>query len=671
MDSVVLGRNVESGEEVRLGAVERRQGTYVIGKSGMGKSTLIESLILQDASAGRGMCVLDPHGDLVENVIARLPSEREPDVILLDPADYEFPFGLNFFQCDDRSDRALVTRVATQAVEVFKKLWGDVSWGPQLEQTLRNCAYTLIENQGYTLTDLRSLLLRDAFRARLVSNVTNLQVREFWELEYNTLRPQDRLQRVGSTLNKVDDFLNPISAPIVGFGKTTVNLRQVMDRGQILLVRLPEGELGEGTVAGLGSTLVGQFLNAALSRQDLAPSQRRDFSLYADEYHRFATPSFAKLLAEARKYAVASTLAHQFRGQLSDDANRGATLSAANLVIFAVNGTDAEELAKQFDRTPPAAEVSGTRWKKAFPMDVVGHLVRVGHENAKVRDLVQHDLAPLVRWSQSIEPDAWVRGSRFSSGGDAIRLGLAAINEYLSRIMAGTVVIGTPEEAALVLPVAVELRGLLGLAPDSVGPQLRLRAFPQVQREALLAYLTASFGIPPGPGKPEQMKPLKRNLALALADEPRQVGGIVNEDRVEDALLGIAMMEVGLIWLRLLGGELLRSPVIVDTGQLEPYFERPRTYADVESEIASDLVNLPKYTAKCRLLQGDAYVEHTVRTPTFKENPFGPEATALRHRIRARTRAVYCEPLADVEERITLRRRVAEDEGGTSRRVPL
>jgi DNA helicase HerA-like ATPase len=429
MESVILGEDTATRLTVELGTDERRQGVYIIGKTGSGKTTLVERLVVQDMEAGLGLCVLDPHGDLVDAILTQVPANRESQVILLDLADSSFPFGLNVFGCDDLSDRNLVGRVATQAVEIFEKLWGDISWGPQLAQVLRNCAYTMVENQGCTMAEIRRLLLDDHFRAKLTAGLTNPQVREFWELEYNPMRSHEQQQLVRSTLNKVDEFLTPTVLPIVGFGRTTIDFRDAMDRGNIVLVKLAVGQVGARSVSLIGSIIVAQLLNAALSRQDIPPSERRQFNLYADEYHRFATPAFAELLTEARKYALATTLAHQFRRQLEDDANRGATLTAANLIVFAVSGEDAEELAKQFDRTPPPAPPSGQVGSLVISPDPVDHLLRNGHKDDQARQVIQAKLRPLARQAREMEKLEIADAGDYMYGRTAIETSLELINQ--------------------------------------------------------------------------------------------------------------------------------------------------------------------------------------------------------------------------------------------------
>lgn len=660
---VRLGQDVKTGIDVRLNTAERRQGLYVIGKTGMGKSTLLESLIVQDMEAGLGLCLLDPHGDLVDAVLARVPPDREADVVLLDLADDGYPFGLNLFECADLTDRKLVGRVATQAVEVFEKLWGDISWGPQLAQVLRNCAYTLIANQGYTMTEIRRLLLDSRFRERLVEQVSNPQVREFWKLEYEPMRPHEQLQLVRSTLNKVDEFLTPTVYPIVGLGRTTVDLREVMDTGGILLVKLGIGEVGASAVSLIGSMLVGQIFNAALSRQELPAAERRQFNLYADEYHRFATPAFAELLAEARKYAMATTLAHQFRDQLTDAPNRGATLNAGSLVVFAVHGEDAEELAKQFDRTPPPPEVAGQHPKLSISQDPIGHLVRAGHSDERVRAAVAERLQEWVHARQTLkEGEVWGAGN-YWSGSTAFEIGLRQINDYLVELMEGRLTMGTGAEASKIAGICEVLRGVLQIAPDARPRQSGRALLPAETSQALEEYLRQLVA---------QSDPAARDAAQEAFILARQSVAPRRDDGQGPQPEQIAHRELFhldrfVVWLRSLGKALATAPILVDSGQWEPRYEKPRTYADIEAEIASDLVGLPKYRARYRAQTA----EGTLHTPEFEPRETSAEARAMTERIKERTRQRYCAPIQTVLDSIVERQRGAGPESATKRRIPL
>lgn len=346
----VLGIDTQTGQRIELPKTSRLQGLYIIGAPGMGKTGLVENLIVEDMKQGLGVCLLDPHGDLTQAVLSRVPDHREQDVILLDLLDTAYPFGLNLYQCDDPTDSKKVSYTRAQVMHIFTKLWGDESGnlGVRIEQYLRNSATTLIE-KGYTMAELPLLFQNKYARSVLTANLASPQTRSFWK-GYNELKPDDQQQRYDSTLNRADAFLSDeIIYNIVGQQSTTINFRHIMDGRKILLVKL-DARLEEMTNL-IGALIIAQLLNAAYSRSDLPVNKRRQFHIYADEFQRFATEDFATLLTEARKFGVAVTIAHQFRNQL-DSLNRSATLNVTNLVVFRIIHKDADEIAGQFDCTP-------------------------------------------------------------------------------------------------------------------------------------------------------------------------------------------------------------------------------------------------------------------------------------------------------------------------------
>lgn len=395
--SVALGKDISSGLPVTLEQAQRLGGTYVLGKTGMGKTTLFVNLILQDIEAGMGLCFLTPHSDAIDDILARLPAYRviggvrrpiEDDVILLDPLDKDFAFGLNLFQCDP-TDEEQVSRTVSYVLEVFAKLFTKEgsfdSEAPNMEVTLRNAAYTLIDNlaaYGTTMAEIQLLIDDEDARLKLISNVTDRHVerRRFWK-RYHRLPQAEKDNITRSTYNRVDRFLsNLFIKQIVGQSKTTLNFRQIMDGRKILLVKLPRRDREITNL--VGSVIIGQIANAAFSREDSPINDRVQFNLYADEYQRFATPTFAELLAEVRKYKIATTVAHQWRDQL-DFGNRNASKGAANMVVFQVQGNDADEFAPEFAKKPPPAEPR--REVVLQPVrDVVGHLLQVGHTHPAI-----------------------------------------------------------------------------------------------------------------------------------------------------------------------------------------------------------------------------------------------------------------------------------------------
>lgn len=345
---------VKCNQPVELSSAGRRQGTYVAGINGTGKSTLLLNMALQDIAAGDGLCLLDPHGDLVEDVLTRIPAHRRDDVILFDPGDIDYPFGLNLFECTDPTDPKLVDRVCSEVVLTFKKLFADF-WGPRMEDLIRHAVLTLVATPDCTMLDMLPLLTDEDARERYVSRTSDPVIRHYWAQAFPTNK-RTQGEWVSSTLNKIGRFLtNPVIRNIVSQPKSSFDFRQIMDEGKVLLVNVSKGQLGEDNSSLLGSVLVGKILIAALSRAEVPFEERRTFHLIVDEYHSFATESFPTLQSEGRKFGIDTVFAHQYRDQL-DELNRGSTLNVGNFILFRLTGRDAREMAMQFDNTPPEGE---------------------------------------------------------------------------------------------------------------------------------------------------------------------------------------------------------------------------------------------------------------------------------------------------------------------------
>ncbi len=354
---VILG--AECGQKVILTPQARRQGAYVIGTTGTGKTTLLQSILYQDMLAGDGLCALDPHGDMIDELLALVPSGREQDVIVFAPGDDDQirkPLGLNILDCD-RDDPRQVRRVTSTVIDTLRKLFF-YSWGPRMEDLLRNSILTLMEHPDTTLLDLWLLLASPTHREHYKQGLQDPYLRQFWDVQFAgyAASQRDLTDLVGSSLNKIGRFLaDPHIRRIVSQPHNAFSLRKIMDERKILLVNLSKGDLGEDNSALLGSVLVNLLLIAALTRRDIAPADRVPFHLIVDEYQSFATESFPTLQSEARKYGIDVIVAHQYRDQL-DDLNRGSTLNVANFIVLRVSGVDSHELAAQFDNTPPEAE---------------------------------------------------------------------------------------------------------------------------------------------------------------------------------------------------------------------------------------------------------------------------------------------------------------------------
>jgi len=352
-DLAILGVTAFRDRRERFGILpeDRRRHVAIVGKTGMGKTTLLRNLILSDVHAGRGVALLDPHGDLCESLLAAVPRQRTNDVILFDAADTGHPLSFNVLHCPRPEQRPLV---ASGVVSAFKKLYGDF-WGPRMEHILRNALLALLEVPGSTLLTLLRLLSDARFRQPFVARLGDPVVRTFWQKEFASMPLKFQLEAIAPIQNKIGHFVSsPLLRNILGQTRSSLDLRQVLDSGRVLLVNLSKGRLGDDVSALLGSFLVTAIQLAAMSRADVAEGERPDFFLYVDEFQNFATESFATVLSEARKYRLALTLANQYLGQL-DEATRQALFgNVGTLISFQVGADDAEPLATQFggDLTP-------------------------------------------------------------------------------------------------------------------------------------------------------------------------------------------------------------------------------------------------------------------------------------------------------------------------------
>ena|SRR5579875_1146998 len=352
----ILGTDTETNQRVELPKTSRPQGLYIIGIQGTGKSGLIENLIMQDIKQQIGVCVLDPHGELVEHVIARLPGKAEEEkVIFLDITDEDYPFGLNLFTCSHPQSTKAVQYVVDQIRHIFEKLLGVSNETPLILEYLLNCTHTLIANPGYTMADIPLLLSDKNCRQQLVANVTDFDVRLFWQ-QYEQMKPSEQIEQIASLRRRIREFLQPLTRPIVGQSTTTIDFQNIMNEGKILLVKLsPQLDSVSNLI---GSLMIALLLNAAYARPT---NKRRQFHLYADEFERFATEDFATLLEQARKFGIATTIAHQNRGQLNSTNSKLETdlkdrsRSVGNMVVFRVNSKDADDLAGEFKITPQPA----------------------------------------------------------------------------------------------------------------------------------------------------------------------------------------------------------------------------------------------------------------------------------------------------------------------------
>jgi CxxC-x17-CxxC domain-containing protein len=329
---------------------DRRRHMYVIGKTGVGKSNLLENMAIQDIRNGKGVCYVDPHGEGAEKILKAIPPERINDVVYFNPADSEYPVAFNILESVDEDKKNLV---ASGMMGVFKKIWPDV-WSPRMEYILSNTILTLLDYPGSTMLGVNRMMFDKDFRKRVYPKIKDPVVKSFWINEFDKWEDRFRKEAVAAIQNKVGQFLSStVIRHIVGQPKSTIDMREIMDNQKILIVNLSKGRIGEDAMRLLGGMIVTKIQLGAMGRVDMPEEDRKDFYLYVDEFQNFATESFANILSEARKYRLNLVLAHQYINQLVFDGNgvvRDAVFgNVGTLICFRVGADDAEFLEKEFD----------------------------------------------------------------------------------------------------------------------------------------------------------------------------------------------------------------------------------------------------------------------------------------------------------------------------------
>ncbi|MFZ0889032.1 MAG: type IV secretion system DNA-binding domain-containing protein [Candidatus Binataceae bacterium] len=336
---------------VVIADTDRLSHIGVIGKTGVGKSTLLLNLMCTDLKRGHGFGVLDPHGDLAEQLLDRVPRSRIPDVIYFNAGDLAFPVPFNVFDAVSHDQHHLV---ASGLVSILKRYWAS-AWGPRTEYLVRNAAFALLESPGATLLEVPRLLTDEDFRTQVAGAVENPAVKRFWLTEYAAYTSSFREEIIAPVQNKIGEFIMaPIIRNIVGQRKNLFDLRRMMDDGKILIVNLSKGAVGEDTAALLGSMMLTRILFAAFTRQDIPEAARRPFYLYVDEFPSFATQgTMSALLSEARKYKLGLTLSNQYLAQMSDEMRGALFGNIGTLLSYQLGGEDAEYVSREFDPVSP------------------------------------------------------------------------------------------------------------------------------------------------------------------------------------------------------------------------------------------------------------------------------------------------------------------------------
>ena len=407
-----VGTRIIWGGDNPFGLTEkdRAQHVYCLGKSGTGKTTLLRNLLIQDIEAGRGVALIDVHGDLAQELLDFIPPHRADHVVYFNPADTEQPIGLNPFFGVEPEQRHVV---ASNIVGAFKGIWRD-SWGVRMEYVLYAAIASLLECQGTTLLGVLRLFTDAAYRRSIVKQLDDPMLRGFWKDEFERWDPRLRNEIIAPIQNKVGALLmTPTMRNILGQVKRKVSFRFMMDESRIFIANLNKGALGEDKANLLGSLIIAEMQYAALGRADVDIGDRVPFSLCVDEFQNFQTDSFATILSEARKYGLSLVLSHQFSSQLEEEIADAVFGNVGSIIAFRVGYQDARRLSNEFDNAyPPEVFSSLPNYKVCVRLMsdgevsapfLGGTLPPLGHRFGKSRNLIKHSRQKFGASRKSVE----------------------------------------------------------------------------------------------------------------------------------------------------------------------------------------------------------------------------------------------------------------------------
>lgn len=432
-DHIILG-TLASGEPVPLTQTDRRRHVYIVGQTGTGKTNLVLNMMHADLMAGRGFAFLDPHGDASKVIASLTPASRMAEVIYLDPSDPTHSFAYNPLSNVPETERATT---AANVVSALKNIWAD-SWGPRLEYVLSNALRLLLDTRDQTLLGIPLLFADDRYRTWLAKRCRDPLIRFYWQREFAVLDARLRSETISPIQNKVGILLsNPFIRSILCQNASTLDIASVMNRGRVLIVNLSKGNLGTGPAHLLGALLITAFSQAAEARRHIPEEDRRDFTLYVDEFQNFATDSFATILSEARKWRLSLVAVNQHVTQLPEALRHAVFGNAGTLIAFRVGAQDAlhlvEELGLPSPRTlsetdnfkaqlrlmwkgtPTASRLiqappplpQGPRFASVASLSRARHAVLRGLAEARVNTLIRRISAPSIKWrSQRRHPDS-------------------------------------------------------------------------------------------------------------------------------------------------------------------------------------------------------------------------------------------------------------------------
>jgi len=334
---------------------DRRRHNYIIGKSGTGKTTLISNMAIDDIRKGRGVAIIDPHGDLCNTILDYIPANRINDCCYFNPSDPDFAYPLNVLETQNESQKELV---ASGVISIFKKLYGNISWGPRLEHILRNTVLTLVNTPNSNMTHIVEILTNQNYRDKAVAQLTNQTLINFWNNEFGRMDKKFQQEAIAPILNKVGQFLSSTKIRnTINHPKSKINIQNIMDQKKILIADLSSGKLGEDNSALLGAMLITQIQLSAMNRAFQSSDDRSDFYLYVDEFQNFATESFIKILSEARKYKLNLIVANQYMAQLDRSIQDAILGNVGSIASFVIGNQDAYILSKEFGQNFPPEDL--------------------------------------------------------------------------------------------------------------------------------------------------------------------------------------------------------------------------------------------------------------------------------------------------------------------------
>ena len=353
---------------------DRLRHTWIVGKTGTGKSWLIANMVIDDLKKGRGVAVIDPHGDLCDDILDYIPKGRINDTIYFNPADRDFSIVVNPLEVTNKEEAELVV---SGLMSIFTKVWQNV-WSARMEYILRNSFMTLADIDGSMLDDVLKMLVSQSYRNRIYAKMKDSALIQFWKEEYEKMPPALQKEAISPIQNKVGQFVtSPMIRRIIGSPKSTISLDDIMNQKKIFIANLSQGKLGEDNAALLGATLITKFELSAMRRADIPKEQRVPFYLYVDEFQNFATDSFIKILSEARKYGLALTLANQYMGQLPETITKAILGNAGSIISFGVGANDAAIIHKEFAEVFTEADlVNLQNFQIAIKLMIDGHSTR-------------------------------------------------------------------------------------------------------------------------------------------------------------------------------------------------------------------------------------------------------------------------------------------------------